>query len=76
MTLPIQLNVLKKWPTVESVWGGVHVPKTIDNDLALPFGLPTFGYQTARHIGVEIVKNIMVDAQTHFTMVFCGFNGA
>jgi len=42
----------------------VHVPKTIDNDLALPFGLPTFGYQTARHIGVEIVKNIMVDAQT------------
>jgi ATP-dependent phosphofructokinase / diphosphate-dependent phosphofructokinase len=42
----------------------VHVPKTIDNDLDLPFGLPTFGYQTARHIGVEIVKNIMVDAQT------------
>jgi ATP-dependent phosphofructokinase / diphosphate-dependent phosphofructokinase len=42
----------------------VHVPKTIDNDLSLPFGLPTFGYQTARHIGVEIVKNIMVDAQT------------
>lgn len=42
----------------------VHVPKTIDNDLSLPYGLPTFGYQTARHVGVEIVKNIMVDAQT------------
>ncbi|MEX1122430.1 MAG: diphosphate--fructose-6-phosphate 1-phosphotransferase [Balneolales bacterium] len=42
----------------------VHVPKTIDNDLDLPHGIPTFGYQTARHIGVEIVKNLMVDANT------------
>lgn len=42
----------------------VHVPKTIDNDLDLPHGIPTFGYQTARHIGVEIVKNIMTDANT------------
>jgi len=41
-----------------------HVPKTIDNDLDLPLGIPTFGYQTARHIGVEIVKNLMVDART------------
>jgi len=42
----------------------VHVPKTIDNDLDLPYETPTFGYQTARHIGVEIVKNLMVDART------------
>jgi 6-phosphofructokinase len=42
----------------------VHVPKTIDNDLDLPYGIPTFGFQTARHFGVEIVKNLMVDAQT------------
>lgn len=42
----------------------VHVPKTIDNDLDLPHGIPTFGFQTARHHGVEIVKNLMVDAQT------------
>jgi 6-phosphofructokinase len=42
----------------------VHVPKTIDNDLDLPYGIPTFGFQTARHIGVDIVKNLMVDAQT------------
>ena len=42
----------------------VHVPKTIDNDLDLPHGIPTFGFQTARHVGVEIVKNLMVDAQT------------
>jgi 6-phosphofructokinase len=42
----------------------VHVPKTIDNDLDLPQGIVTFGYQTARHFGVDIVKNLMVDART------------
>ncbi len=42
----------------------VHVPKTIDNDLDLPPYVDTFGYQTARHVGVEIVKNLMVDAKT------------
>ena len=41
-----------------------HVPKTIDNDLALPPCVDTFGYQTARHLGVELVKNLMVDAYT------------
>ncbi len=42
----------------------IHVPKTIDNDLDLPYGIPTFGFQTARHVGAEIVKNLMVDART------------
>ena len=42
----------------------VHVPKTIDNDLDLPANVDTFGFQTARHHGVEIVKNLMVDAKT------------
>jgi len=42
----------------------VHVPKTIDNDLDLPAYVNTFGFQTARHYGVEIVKNLMVDAKT------------
>ncbi|MCA9587573.1 MAG: 6-phosphofructokinase [Myxococcales bacterium] len=42
----------------------VHVPKTIDNDLDLPQDTFTFGFQTARHIGVEVVKNLMVDAKT------------
>ena len=42
----------------------VHVPKTIDNDLDLPAHIDTFGFQTARHYGVEIVKNLMVDAET------------
>jgi 6-phosphofructokinase 1 len=41
-----------------------HVPKTIDNDLDLPHGIPTFGFQTARHVGVELVKNLMTDAKT------------
>ncbi len=42
----------------------VHVPKTIDNDLHLPGGRSSFGYQTARHWGVELVKNLMEDAKT------------
>ena len=42
----------------------VHVPKTIDNDLDLPAHVPTFGYETARHHGVNIVRTLMVDAKT------------
>jgi 6-phosphofructokinase 1 len=41
-----------------------HVPKTIDNDLPLPGGMPTFGFQTARHVGVDLVSNLMTDAMT------------
>lgn len=42
----------------------VHAPKTIDNDLDLPPWVDTFGFQTARHHGVQIVTNLMVDAKT------------
>lgn len=42
----------------------VHVPKTIDNDLPLPGSMPTFGYETARSVGAEIVHNLMEDART------------
>ena len=42
----------------------VHVPKTIDNDLDLPLHIDTFGFQTARHRGVELVQSLMVDAET------------
>jgi len=42
----------------------VHVPKTIDNDLPLPGQMLTFGYQTAREMGAQLVKNIMEDAFT------------
>jgi len=41
-----------------------HVPKTIDNDLPLPPGIDTFGYQTARHIGAGILNSLMVDAHS------------
>lgn len=41
-----------------------HVPKTIDNDLPLPAGIPTFGFETARHIGVGIARNLWEDART------------
>jgi len=42
----------------------VHCPKTIDNDLPLPGDIPTFGYNTARHLGSEIVANLMEDSRT------------
>ncbi|HEX4946334.1 MAG TPA: diphosphate--fructose-6-phosphate 1-phosphotransferase [Blastocatellia bacterium] len=42
----------------------VHVPKTIDNDLPLPNHIPTFGFQTARHVGVELVRNLAEDARS------------
>jgi 6-phosphofructokinase 1 len=42
----------------------VHVPKTIDNDLPLPEGVPTFGFETARQVGTTLVANLMDDAST------------
>jgi 6-phosphofructokinase 1 len=41
-----------------------HVPKTIDNDLPLPPGIPTFGFETARHYGVQLARNLHEDAKT------------
>ena len=42
----------------------IHVPKTIDNDLPLPEGTPTFGYQSAKQEGVKIATTIYEDART------------
>jgi len=42
----------------------IHVPKTIDNDLPLPEGISTFGYQSAKEEGVKIVSTIYEDART------------
>jgi ATP-dependent phosphofructokinase / diphosphate-dependent phosphofructokinase len=42
----------------------VHIPKTIDNDLPLPEDIPTFGYETARELGAQLVMNLKVDAST------------
>jgi len=41
-----------------------HVPKTIDNDLPLPGETPTFGFETARQLGFEIIRNLMEDSRT------------
>lgn len=41
-----------------------HVPKTIDNDLPLPDQAPTFGYNTARAVGAQLVSNLMEDARS------------
>ena len=42
----------------------VHVPKTIDNDLPLPEGVPTFGYETAREYASTILENLAEDCRT------------
>ncbi len=42
----------------------IHVPKTIDNDLPLPEGSPTFGYQSAKEEGVRIANTVYEDART------------
>ncbi len=42
----------------------VHVPKTIDNDLPLPDGVPTFGFETARAFATTEIENLMEDART------------
>src|SRR6478752_3331431 len=41
-----------------------HVPKTIDNDLPLPQGTPTFGFETARHYGTLTTRALHADAKT------------
>lgn len=42
----------------------LHVPKTIDNDLPLPEGSPTFGYNSAKDEGVRIAQTVYEDART------------
>jgi 6-phosphofructokinase 1 len=41
-----------------------HIPKTIDNDLPLPASMPTFGYESARFVGTNIVLTLMEDSRT------------
>src|SRR5947207_12007650 len=41
-----------------------HVPKTIDNDLPLPSATPTFGFETARHHRVYILRTLAEDTPT------------
>lgn len=52
------------WKHAQGALRVAHVPKTIDNDLPLPGGAPTFGFETARHVGVYILRNLTEDART------------
>lgn len=42
----------------------IHVPKTIDNDIPLPDGMPTFGFNSAKDAGVAIGNIIYEDSRT------------
>ena len=42
----------------------IHVPKTIDNDLPLAEGIPTFGYRSALEEATRIVSTINEDSRT------------
>jgi 6-phosphofructokinase len=57
-------NVLKVYKHAAGEIRVAHVPKTIDNDLPLPGSTPTFGFETARHHGVKIVRSLVEDAKT------------
>lgn len=64
----IAQTALKERSSILSI---AHVPKTIDNDLPLPEGIPTFGYETARQYGALIVSNLMEDALTTGRWFLC-----
>lgn len=58
-------NRLTKFLAANSVRiKNIHVPKTIDNDLPLPEGVPTFGFTSAKEMGVNIGKVIKAEAAT------------
>ncbi|MCB0338665.1 MAG: 6-phosphofructokinase, partial [Bdellovibrionales bacterium] len=42
----------------------VHVPKTIDNDLILPHEYPSFGFETARYVGTNILRTLSAESKT------------
>jgi 6-phosphofructokinase 1 len=55
------------WRVAEKAAGRIrvaHVPKTIDNDLPLPPGIPTFGFETARENATRLLSHLMEDART------------
>jgi ATP-dependent phosphofructokinase / diphosphate-dependent phosphofructokinase len=61
-------DLVRSSAAVERETGGAirvaQVPKSIDNDLWLPLPVATLGHETARHVGVELVKRLMEDAKT------------
>ena len=58
-------NRLSKWLKERNIdIQSIHVPKTIDNDLPLPAGYPTFGYHSAKDEGVKLSNTLYEDART------------
>src|SRR5919107_3273088 len=61
-------DLVRSSAAVESATNGgikvVQVPKSIDNDLSLPLSVSTLGFETARHVGVQLVQRLMEDAKT------------
>ena len=58
-------NRLSKFLSANKVEvANIHVPKTIDNDLPLPEGSPTFGYHSAKAEGVRLATTYYEDART------------
>lgn len=58
-------NRLSKWLSSHNIdVKSIHVPKTIDNDLPLPAGYPTFGYNSAKDAGVKLASTLYEDART------------
>ncbi len=58
-------NRLSKWLKEQNIdVKSIHVPKTIDNDLPLPAGYPTFGYNSAKEEGVKLATTLYEDART------------
>src|SRR5437667_390462 len=50
-------------PGINGVISAVTI-EAINNDLPLPGSAPTFGFETARHLGVQIVRSLAEDART------------
>ena len=42
----------------------IFIPKTVDNDIVLPTDQSTFGFHSARAFGVQLVKNLAMDAKS------------
>ena len=40
------------------------IPKTVDNDVCLPYGLSTFGFNSAINYGCKIVNSLIHDSQS------------
>jgi len=58
-------NRLSQWLQNQGIEiQNIHVPKTIDNDLPLPLGVPTFGFRSAAEEGTRIAKTYFEDART------------